>query len=49
MIEYPRTWDSVLASSLTVIRDSWPVTKLELMALEGNPTPVCGDALAGHK
>ncbi|QKN87751.1 hypothetical protein IXEL_51 [Microbacterium phage Ixel] len=46
MIEFPRTWESVTASALTAIRQDWPVTKLELMALEGHPTPACGDTLS---
>lgn len=49
MIEFPRTWASVEASALTAIREDWPVAKLELMALEGHPTPVCGDSLAHYE
>jgi hypothetical protein len=45
MIEFPRTWESVTADALTAIRRDWPVSKLELMALEGHPTPVSGDKL----
>ncbi|QIN93875.1 hypothetical protein SEA_ALAKAZAM_53 [Microbacterium phage Alakazam] len=49
MVEFPRTWDSITASALTAIREEWPVTKLERMALEGHPTPACGDSLARHE
>lgn len=38
-------WEAIECAALTVIRRDWPVAKLELMALEGHPTPVSGDHL----
>ena len=45
MVEFPRTWESVTADALTAIRRDWPVSRLERMAEEGEPTPVSGDHL----
>ena len=38
-------WEGVTARALTAIRRDWPVSKLEWMARNGNPTPVSGDDL----
>lgn len=41
----PTNWYRVEVEALTVIRRDWPVEKLTVMALDGHPTPVSGDAL----
>jgi len=38
-------WYDISARAFTAIRQDWPVAKLELMALDGHETPVCGDTM----
>lgn len=45
----PTNWVRVEVEALTAIRATWPVQKLEWMALEGNHTAVSGDALAPYQ
>ena len=38
-------WEAVTIATLTAIRMTWPVTKLQRMAAQGHDTPASGDTL----